>query len=81
MLIKKDNLSSKGSGIYKNLREQISYGTLNPGEKIVESKISKDFDVSRIPIREAIKQLEAEGLCEYCPQQRNMRKKDIVEGR
>ena len=62
MLIKKDNLSSKGSEIYRNLRELIAYGALNPGEKIIESKLVKDFGVSRTPIREAIRQLETRGF-------------------
>lgn len=53
-----------GSLIYEKIRELITYGELSPGEKIVESRISKYFDTSRIPIREAIKQLEAKGYLE-----------------
>jgi DNA-binding GntR family transcriptional regulator len=55
------NLSSV---IYKKLRELITYGQLSPGEKIIESRIAKDLNTSRIPIREAIKQLEGRGYVE-----------------
>ncbi len=55
------NLSSL---IYEKIRELITYGELSPGEKIVESRISKYFSASRIPIREAIKQLEIRGYVE-----------------
>jgi DNA-binding GntR family transcriptional regulator len=48
--------------IYQTIRDQITYGKLLPGERIVEVKLVKDFKTSRSPIREAIGQLEAEGL-------------------
>jgi len=35
-----------------------------PGERIVESKLARDFNVSRSPIREAIRALEKDGLIE-----------------
>jgi DNA-binding GntR family transcriptional regulator len=55
------NLSNS---IYDKLWELIIYGGLNPGEKIVESKIITDFKASRTPFREAVKRLEAKGCFE-----------------
>ena len=44
------------------LRRAILSGALKPGERLVEERLSADFGMSRVPIREAIKQLVAEGL-------------------
>jgi len=45
-----------------NLRDAILTGRLPPGERLVEEKLSAEFGMSRVPIREAIQQLMAEGL-------------------
>lgn len=58
---------------YKTLREnvvsEIRMKILNqelaPGTRIVEQSLSKEFGISRGPIREALRQLEQEGLVEY----------------
>jgi hypothetical protein len=44
------------------LRSAIIRGEIAPGEKLHESKLVKQFGASRSPIREALVQLEAEGL-------------------
>lgn len=49
------------------VRERILKGTYQIGEKIKESQIADEFDVSRTPIREAFKNLENEGLIDYIP--------------
>lgn len=48
--------------IYLSIREDITYGKLFPGERLVESQLAERFKASRSPIREAIRQLESEGL-------------------
>lgn len=48
--------------IYSIIKEKIFDGTFQPGEKIVESQLSKEFKVSKSPVREAIRILENEGL-------------------
>ncbi len=48
--------------IYNALRKAIFDGDLKPGERIVEGVIAKQMNVSRAPLREAIKQLEKDGL-------------------
>lgn len=51
--------------IYITLRDQICYGILNPGERLIESNLSKQFNSSRSPIREALRQLESEDLVTF----------------
>jgi len=48
--------------IYRSIRDDITYGRLNPGERLIESELAKRFGASRSPIREALRQLEAENL-------------------
>ena len=47
------------------LREQIIDGKLQPGEKIIENNISEKLNISRGPVRDALKQLAVEGLVDY----------------
>ena len=49
------------------LREDILQGAIRPGERIVIGKVESRFGVSHIPIREALRRLEAEGLVEVSP--------------
>lgn len=49
------------------LREMIGRGDLQPGTKIPEAELCVRFDVSRTPLREALKVLAAEGLLELRP--------------
>lgn len=44
------------------LREAILAGEFEPGERLVEGPLCQRFDVSRTVVREAIRQLESEGL-------------------
>ena len=54
--------------VYEVLREAVLTGKLDPGEKIVKVKIAEELNVSRTPVREAIKMLELEELIEIYPQ-------------
>jgi DNA-binding GntR family transcriptional regulator len=44
------------------LRKAIVEGRLKPGDRIVEEEVSGQLNVSRGPVREALRQLEQEGL-------------------
>lgn len=44
------------------LRERILKGEYEPGERLVENKLSAELGVSRIPVREALRALASEGL-------------------
>lgn len=48
--------------VLRALREAIIDGRLAPGDSVNEVELAKQFGVSRAPIREAIRQLESEGL-------------------
>ncbi|MBU1275518.1 MAG: GntR family transcriptional regulator [Proteobacteria bacterium] len=48
--------------IYLSISKAITTGILEPGCRLVEQDLQKDFGVSRAPIREAIRLLEADGL-------------------
>jgi DNA-binding GntR family transcriptional regulator len=50
------------AGVYEYLRERIMEGSLKPGEKLNERELAKLANVSRTPIREALKRLEHEGF-------------------
>lgn len=48
--------------VYRELRERIITGELVPDTRIVELSIATELDVSRTPVREAVKRLESEQL-------------------
>lgn len=54
--------STLKSHIFQRLRTAIVSGDYRPGERLNESKIARDFGVSRIPVREALMQLQETGL-------------------
>ncbi len=47
---------------YQALRQRILDGTVSPGERLTETALSAQFGMSRIPVREALNRLQAEGL-------------------
>lgn len=63
------------------LREAILLGKIKPGQKLVEIELCEQLGVSRTPLREAIRNLEVEGLVESIPNKgsrvRTMTIKDI----
>ncbi|MPS27311.1 GntR family transcriptional regulator [Pigmentiphaga sp.] len=44
------------------LRDRILSGEFKPGDRLVEGRLSEEMGVSRIPVREALRALAAEGL-------------------
>lgn len=64
--------ASSSDVIYAALRDEIISGNLTAGESIRQEYIAQLFNVSRIPVREALKRLEAQGLV------KNMRYKGAV---
>ncbi len=49
------------------MRERILHGVYPEGEPLRQDAIALELGVSRIPIREALRQLEAEGLVTFAP--------------
>src|SRR5439155_17171328 len=56
--------SRLGEEVAQMLRRAIISGELDSGTHLVESMLSDRFQVSRAPIREALRELESEGLVE-----------------
>ncbi|WP_336963117.1 GntR family transcriptional regulator [Sphingobium aquiterrae] len=48
--------------LVKTLRSQILSGRYKPGDRLNESQIAREFNISRIPVREALSQLQEQGL-------------------
>lgn len=53
--------------VYQQIRKGILSGNWKPGQAITELALSKQLSVSRTPVREALHQLELEGLIELRP--------------
>lgn len=52
----------RGQQVLEILRSAIIVGTYEPGERLVEATLSTELGTSRGPVREALRQLESEGL-------------------
>lgn len=47
---------------YRELKERIQNGFYQPGERLIETKISKEMNISRTPVRKAISMLAVDGF-------------------
>ena len=57
----------QGQGAYARLLDDIRSGVLMPGARLTETEIAERLNVSRTPVREAIRRLEADGLVAHMP--------------
>jgi DNA-binding GntR family transcriptional regulator len=55
------------SAAVDSLRQRIIGGEFEEGESLNQVTIAREYEISRIPLREAMRQLEAEGLLEFRP--------------
>jgi DNA-binding GntR family transcriptional regulator len=69
-----ESLSADGKGyeplasvVSRSIREAILNGRLKPGDRIRQEDIGRRLGTSRIPVREALRQLETEGLVSLVP--------------
>ena len=58
---------TKQERVYREVRERILSGAYGPGYRVVIDALAEEFEVSALPVREAIRRLEAEGLVIYRP--------------
>jgi DNA-binding GntR family transcriptional regulator len=69
--------------VYQWLRERILVGWLRPGEEIRQELLAREFGTSRVPIREALSRLQAEGLIVLRPRRgfavTSLNRDEIVE--
>lgn len=56
---------SKSEHVYTELRNRILQGDYRAGHRLVLSRVGEQFGTSPVPVREAIRRLEAEGLVRY----------------
>src|SRR5262245_25949244 len=53
--------------VSEQIRGRILDGSLRPGERLVEDRLSAELGVSRVPVREALRGLSVEGLVTLLP--------------
>lgn len=56
-----------GRSVYDRVIAEIRSGALGPGARLTEADLAERLAVSRTPVREAIRRLEAEGLVTHVP--------------
>ncbi len=54
-------------GIASAVRDQIVLGKLRPGDVIHQTELARSLGVSPVPLREALRRLESEGLVTFLP--------------
>jgi DNA-binding GntR family transcriptional regulator len=59
--------TSLAAGAYEVLLQAIVSGQLAPGTRIRDGELAAQLQISRMPVREALKRLESEGLVETIP--------------
>ena len=60
---------SAGDAATGLIRRAILDGSLPPGERLTEERLARDLRISRTPVREALRVLQAEGLVDSAPYQ------------
>lgn len=55
--------------VYDQLKDAILSGSFDKGERLVEQDLASRLQVSRTPVREALRRLETEGILEALPRQ------------
>ncbi|MCO5070255.1 MAG: GntR family transcriptional regulator [Rhizobiaceae bacterium] len=62
-----DHKSTAQHEVYLHLRQKILLGEFAVGERIIPNDVAKELGVSRMPVREALRQLDSEGLVDLRP--------------
>lgn len=57
----------RGDRAARHLRDAIVGGRYAPGERLRQEEIASEMGISRVPVREALRQLEIEGLVTLSP--------------
>lgn len=72
-----------GQSVYDTLYAAIASGEIGPGERLRETELAERTGASRTPVREAIRQLEADGIVEHKPRVgavvKSLSQQEIVE--
>ena len=77
------NVGTLRQRAYERIRGELISGRLRPGSRISEPSLAGQLGIGRTPVREAIQQLQLEGLLERMPRRgtvvRTPRRVDIVD--
>ncbi len=69
--------------VYSKVKRDILEGRLKPGERIIEKEYAEKLNISRTPIREALRKLEIAGFVYYIPRKgivvKSFKIKDVEE--
>ncbi|MBQ2678504.1 MAG: GntR family transcriptional regulator [Firmicutes bacterium] len=69
--------------VYEELKHRILIGEIPPGARMMEVELAEDLGVSRTPVREAIRNLEKEGLVTIEPRRgayaSKLAMKDVID--
>ncbi|HEX8968874.1 MAG TPA: GntR family transcriptional regulator, partial [Chloroflexota bacterium] len=57
--------SNKHELAYRLIRERIEAAVYQPGQRLVIDALARDLNMSQVPVREAIRRLQAEGWVTY----------------
>ena len=81
--VENDDLRPIREIVLHEIRNAIFEGKLNQGDRLIENHIAQGMGVSRTPVREALRQLEIEGLAVNVPRKgtlvKGISKEDAVE--
>ncbi|WP_263248096.1 GntR family transcriptional regulator [Saccharopolyspora rosea] len=58
--------------VRRELQARIADGRLRPGDRLFEQDLAAELGISRVPVREAIRMLQSEGLIEVMPRRRGV---------
>lgn len=58
---------TKKDVVVEIIREAILSGELEPGERLLQDELAERLNISPTPVREALRQLEAEGILDHSP--------------
>jgi DNA-binding GntR family transcriptional regulator len=65
----KDGTRALADTVADTLVNAIAQGVLQPGQRLIESDIAGQMNISRVPVREAIKILQTQGVLKAAPNQ------------
>lgn len=69
--------------VVEYIKQQILKGELDPGDRIVETRLARELGISQTPIREAMHQLSGEGIITIVPNKgpvvNELNKNDVFE--
>ncbi|MEW9673755.1 GntR family transcriptional regulator [Ammoniphilus sp. 3BR4] len=81
--LNKTELETVHTKVTRVLREAILRGDIAPGERLIQEELANSLGVSRMPVREALRKLEIEGLITIEPHRgaivKSLKVEDIEE--